>query len=135
MSENEVSLIPGGELRILFDKESDDITIVSPGGHKIVLNDRTRELVINDVNANSIRMAPEGVTITSAGNISLQADQKLSIKGGLGVDIQSNEGDVSVDALNIKEQAQMSYSAQGSMTAEVRAGAELILNGAMVMIN
>ncbi|MDO3383015.1 hypothetical protein [Gilvimarinus algae] len=135
MSENEVSLIPGGELRILFDKESDDITIVSPGGHKIVLNDRTRELVINDVNANSIRMAPEGVTITSAGNVSLQADQKLSIKGGLGVDIQSNEGDVSVDALNIKEQAQMSYSAQGSMTAEVRAGAELILNGAMVMIN
>lgn len=135
MSENEVSLTPGGELRILFDKESDDITIVSPGGHKIVLNDRTRELVINDVNANSIRMAPEGVTITSAGNISLQADQKLSIKGGLGVDIQSNEGDVSLDALNIKEQAQMSYSAQGSMTAEVRAGAELILNGAMVMIN
>ena len=61
--------------------------------------------------------------------------QNVNIKGTQGVTIASSGGDVASSGLNIKETAQMQYSAKGNASAEVQGGAQLVLKAAMVMIN
>jgi uncharacterized protein (DUF2345 family) len=80
-------------------------------------------------------MSCSGITIKSDKDITLQAGQKVIIKGNLGVNIQSSAGDVDVKGININETANMQYVAKGSMTAAVQGGAELTLKAAMIMIN
>lgn len=135
MNNNEMSLTPGGELRILFDKESGDITIVTACGNKIVFSDTNKEIMIQDINTNSIIMSSDGMSMSSGKSISIHSEQAVSIKGNAGVHIQATSGDVSVEALNIAESAHCEYSAKGSASAEVSAGNTLTLQGAMVMIN
>jgi len=132
---NNVTLTPDTELRINFDKETGDITISSVGGNTIVLSDSNKEVVIKDVNDNSVVMSASGISLKSPKNISIEAGQKVTIAGNCGVDIQASSGDVVTNAINIKESADVQFSAEGSATASVQGGAELTLKGAMVMIN
>ena len=135
MSDNEVSLTPGDELRISFDKASGDISIHTAKGNKIVFNDENKEIIIRDINNNSVRMSDEGITLSSPKNISINADQNVSIKGNTGVNIEASGGDVDIKGMNIHQTANMTYSATGDVIARVQGGDELSLKGAMVMIN
>jgi uncharacterized protein involved in type VI secretion and phage assembly len=128
-------IVSKSELRVLFDDENKVLSLVTPAGNTLVLDDQNKQVELKDQNGNSIVMAQGGITIKSNGNITVDAAQKVTIKGTTGIDVQSSGGDVSTSGLNIKEAAQMQYSANGSMTAEVQGGATLTLKGAMVMIN
>jgi Rhs element Vgr protein len=128
-------IVSKSELRVLFDDEKKVLSLVTPAGNTLVLDDQNKQVELKDQNGNSIVMAQGGITIKSNGNITVDAAQKVTIKGTTGIDVQSSGGDVSTSGLNIKEAAQMQYSANGSMTAEVQGGATLTLKGAMVMIN
>lgn len=135
MDHNEVPLTPQGELRILFDKENGNITVVSACGNKIVFNDSKNEITISDINTNTIFMSSDGISISSGKSISIHSDQSVSITGNAGVHVEASSGDVSIKAHNIKEFAHIHYSAKSSVSAEVSGGANLTLKGAMVMIN
>ena len=80
-------------------------------------------------------MSDSGITIKSAKSITVQASQNLRLQGDQGVSIESSGGDVQIKGLNIKETAQMEYSAKGSITASLQGGAQTTIKGAMVMIN
>ncbi|MNK82576.1 hypothetical protein D3C87_1023550 [compost metagenome] len=80
-------------------------------------------------------MSDSGIDLTSQKNINISANQNVTIKGNQGVNIQSSGGDVALKGLNIKENADMQYTAQGGQMAQVSGGMQLTLKGAMVMIN
>ncbi len=80
-------------------------------------------------------MSSSGIKVKSPKDISIESDMGVSIKGKTGVTVESSGGDVSTKGLNIKETAQMEYSAEGSLTSKVQGGMGLTLKGAMVMIN
>ncbi|WP_420571499.1 type VI secretion system tip protein VgrG [Kordia sp.] len=122
-------------INIKFDDENKVLTLETPSKNTAIFSDQDKEITIKDQNNNNIVMSESGITIKSDKDITVQASQNLTLKGDTGVTIESSGGDVQIKGLNIKETAQMQYSAEGSMTASLQGGTETTIKGAMVMIN
>ncbi len=129
------AIVTKSELRIVFDDENKVLTIQTPGNNVMTFSDEDKKITITDQNENSIEMAEAGITMSSPKSITIKADQNVTIQGEMGVKIEASGGDVEVSGMNIKETADMKYSAEGSLQAQVQGGTELTLKGAMVMIN
>jgi Rhs element Vgr protein len=129
------AIVSKSGIQVKFDDENKVFTIETPSKNTMILSDEDKQITIQDQNNNSIVMSESGITIKSEKDINIEADQKVSIKGTQGVTVEASGGDVEISGMNIKETADMQYSAQGSETAQVNAGMELTLKGAMVMIN
>jgi uncharacterized protein (DUF2345 family) len=80
-------------------------------------------------------MSSSGITIKSAKDINIQAEQNVSIQGNTGIKIAASGGDVEVSGINIKETADSQYSVMGTQMAKINSGMELQLQSAMIMIN
>ncbi len=122
-------------INIRFDDENKVLTLETPSKNTAVFSDKNKQITITDQNNNSIVMSESGIIIKSDKNITVQAKQNLTLKGDQGVTIESSGGDVEIKGLNIKETAQMAYSAKGNATASLQGGAQTTIKGAMVMIN
>jgi len=120
---------------IQFDDDKKILTIQTPSKNTIILSDDAKQISIKDQNSNSIIMSADGITIKSPKNINIEADQNVNIKGMQGITVKSSGGDVATSGLNIKESADMQYSAKGAQMAEISGGMQLTLKAAMVMIN
>ena len=68
-------------------------------------------------------------------NITVQATQNLTLKGDQGVSIESSGGDVQIKGMNIKNSADIEFSAEGSATASLESSGQTTIKGAIVMIN
>lgn len=129
------AIVSKAGITVEFDDENKIFTIKTPSNNTVILNDKDKSITIKDENSNAIVMSSDGITIKSAKTITLEADQNVEIKGAQGIKVASSGGDVETTGNNIKETANMQFTAKGSMTAQVEGGAELTLKGAMVMIN
>ncbi|HEU4719675.1 MAG TPA: type VI secretion system tip protein VgrG [Bacteroidia bacterium] len=129
------AIVSKSGISVEFNDTDKIFTINTPNKNTMILSDKDQKITIQDQNSNSIVMSSDGITIKSNNNITIDAGQKLTLKGATGIDVQASGGDVQTSGINIKESAQSQFSAQGSMTAQVQGGTELTLKGAMVMIN
>jgi hypothetical protein len=111
------------------------LSLITPGNNTVVLDDQNKQITVKDGNGNSIVMSESGIAIKSDKTISLEAGEKVTIKGDGGIGLQSSTGDVDTSANNINQTAQMQFAAKGNATASVQSGAELTLKAAMIMIN
>jgi hypothetical protein len=102
---------------------------------RVVLDDQSQQITVNDDNGNSILMSDSGIAIKSEKNISLEAGQKIILKGEVGIDLQSPSGDVDTGAMNIRQSADLQFAAKGAMSVDVQSSAQLTLKAAMIMIN
>jgi uncharacterized protein involved in type VI secretion and phage assembly len=67
---------------ILFtDAEKPSITIKTPDGNQILLDDKGETLTLTDQHGNSIVMDKQGVKIVSCADVVIEAKKKVSIKG------------------------------------------------------
>jgi Rhs element Vgr protein len=128
-------IVSKSTLRMMFDDENKILTLITPAKNTVVLDDKGEKIEIKDQNGNKIVMEAGGITISSPKDITLDAGKSVTIKGKTGVSIQASAGDVTVKGKNIKQTADMQFSAKGSLTAEVKGGTQLTLKAAMVMIN
>ncbi|WP_034059554.1 type VI secretion system tip protein VgrG [Lacinutrix jangbogonensis] len=122
-------------INIAFDDEKKILTLETPGKNTVILSDDNKDITIKDQNSNAIVLSESGITIKSAKNITIEATQNLTLKGTQGVSIESSGGDVEISGMNIKNTADMQYSAEAGATASLKSGAETTIKGAMVMIN
>jgi len=129
------AIVSKSKIAIEFDDENVVWTLSTPNKNTIIVSDKDKQISIKDQNDNSIIMSSSGITIKSAKDINIEANQNVNIKGNQGVKIASSGGDVAISGINVKETAQSQYSAKGNLNAEVQGGAQLVLKGAMVMIN
>ena len=129
------AIVSKSKIAIEFDDENVVWTLSTPNKNTIIVSDKDKQITIKDQNDNSVIMSSSGITIKSAKDINIEATQNVNIKGNQGVKIASSGGDVAISGINIKETAQSQYSAKGNLNAEVQGGAQLVLKGAMVMIN
>lgn len=118
-----------------FDDDNTIFTIETPNKNRIIISDDAKKITITDQTQNSIAMSESGTVMKSPKDISIEADGKLLLKGTQGVQVQAPGGDVEVTAMNIKQTADMQYSAEGSEIAKINSGMELTLKSAMIMIN
>lgn len=129
------AIVSKSGINIQFDDESKTLSFITPAGNKAILNDTEKQVTIQDENENKILLGENGITIKSASNIIVEAEKNLVLKGNTGVSIEAPSGDVEIKAINIKENAEAEYSAEGSASASVQAGGGLTLKGAIVHIN
>jgi Rhs element Vgr protein len=122
-------------ITVEFDDENKVLTAVTPSKNTLILSDKDKEVTLKDENNNSIVMSSGGIRIKSAKSITLEAGEDIIIKGTQGVKVASSEGDVETTGYNIKETANMQFTAKGGATAQVQGGGELVLKGGMVRIN
>jgi phage baseplate assembly protein gpV len=120
---------------VQFDDENKVFTIQTPNKNTVILSDKDHQVTVKDENNNSMVMSASGIVISSPKEITIKADQHITIQGTLGIKVEASGGDVATSGLNIKETADMQYSAQGGETAQINAGMEMTLKSAMIMIN
>jgi Rhs element Vgr protein len=129
------AIVSKSGISVEFDDENKIWTVATPNKNTIIISDKDKQITIKDENQNSIVMSSNGIDMSSPKSINISSQEKVTIKGTMGISIESNGGDVETKGMNIKENADMQYSAQGGQIAQVSAGMELTLKGAMVMIN
>lgn len=129
------AIVSKSGISVEFDDENKIWTVATSNKNTIIISDKDKQITIKDENQNSIVMSSNGIDMSSPKNITISAQEKVTIKGSQGITIESNGGDIETKGLNIKESADMQYSAQGGQIAQVSGGMELTLKGAMVMIN
>lgn len=129
------AIVSKSGVKVEFDDENKLLTLATPAKNTVIISDKDKQITVQDENNNSIVLSASGITIKSAKNISLEASGTITLKGEQGISIQSPGGDVATKGLNIKENADMQYSAEGGQLAKINAGMEMTLKSAMIMIN
>lgn len=111
-------IISKNGLKVIWDDDKKIITISTPGGHQIKLDDEAKAISIEDSNQNKIEMNDQGLTLQSAKNLKLSAQQNIELEG-----------------INIQSKASGKFSAEGNGGAEVKTSSIAVLKGSLVQIN
>lgn len=122
---HEKGIFTRSKLRIHFHDETKTITIDTPAGNAITMDEKEKTIKIVDQNKNEVVMESNGITIKSPKDIKIDAGGALKL---------SAKTDLSLDATNIKIKAKSQLNAEGAMMALKSQGiAEL--KGSLVKIN
>ena len=122
-------------LQLLFDDENMILTAITPKKNKVVLDDKNGQIEMADQNGNAITLSSSGIKIHSDKAITITSGQTIAVQGETGITVESSGGDVATTGVNIKETAQIGFSAKANATATVEASAQMTLKAAMIMIN
>jgi Rhs element Vgr protein len=128
------ALLTRSKLLMEFDDENKAITLITPNKNKIVISDKNQSILIQDETQNKVELSSSGILIKSPKDITISADGKVMISAQTNVEVKATS-DVKIDALNISQTATASLVAKGSASAELSAGGQTTIKGAMVMIN
>lgn len=106
------------EMKLTFDDDKISVTIETPAGKKIVMDEDAGVITIEDENSNIITMDSNGIIMESAGDIGIKAT-----------------GDVTIEGMNVGIKANAEFKAEGAAGAEVSTSAIAVLKGSLVQIN
>lgn len=115
---HEKGFVSRSEMKILFNDEKKSVTIETPAGKKITLDEDAGSIVIEDDNANVLTLDSSGIAMESAGDIQIKAT-----------------GDVNIEGSNVNAKANIQFKAEGAAGTEVSSGATAVLKGSLVQIN
>lgn len=134
MSETIKEVMTGGKLTLEFDQDKKTITITTPNNHQIVILDEQDALQLQDRFGNLVTLGANGISMQSVQDVSISAAGKVNIAAAGNIAIES-KADCTVDALNIKQAAQISFIARANTIAEISAAGLTSIKGAMVNLN
>ncbi|WP_187428042.1 hypothetical protein ROLI_001580 [Roseobacter fucihabitans] len=119
-------IVSKSRMKIEFEDEKKILTLETPGGHKVVMDDDTNTVTITDSNGNEMEMAAAGIALDSPGDITLTAKGKIALEA-----VQ----DVTVEGLNVELSANAQITASGNASAELSSSGQTVVKGSIVMIN
>ncbi|MEM9836878.1 MAG: type VI secretion system tip protein VgrG [Bacteroidota bacterium] len=123
------------ELKIELNDKDKVLTIETPGKNSIVISDKDKKITIKDQNSNTIEMSSDGISLKSGKDVNIEATGKMTLKAAQAITVQSSGGDVALKGLNVNANGQVGAVVKGGATAELSAGGQTTVKGAMVMIN
>lgn len=129
------SIVTKAKLKMTFDDDKKIFKIETPGGNSITISDEDKSIIIKDQNSNTVKMSSSGIDLNSGKDINLKASGNISLKATSKVTVEASGGDVEVKGMNVKNTAQVGFTAKGNATAELSASGQTTVKGAMVMIN
>jgi len=118
-SDNEKGFVTRSNLKFIFNDEHKSISIATPKGKMITIDDDSNSIELADQNQNKIRLDDKGITFESAKDFSFK----------------TTTGDFKVEASNIKAEAQGKFSGKGNASAELQSGGQTVVKGSIVSIN
>lgn len=131
---NTKAIVTREKMRIEFDEEKKIITVSTPRKNTVELSDDGKRIRLTDENKNEITMDKNGITLSSAKDITLKAKGNITMDATMKLSGTAKQ-DVSLEGLNVKVQAKVGATVKGNATAELSASGQTTVKGAMVMIN
>jgi len=113
------------KMHIHFNDDTKTITVDTPAGNSIVLDEKGKTIKLKDQNNNTITMKPEGIKIDSSKNIDISAGVNLTLKAG---------AQLKIGALTLSIKADGNVSVEGAMAKLAGQGITEI-TGSLVKIN
>jgi hypothetical protein len=130
---NQHDIITDRRLKLSFDDETGSILVSTPYGNQVELNDTTKIIKLSDQHGNVIEMSKDGISIFSFKDVQIKG-LNISIEAANNIHIKAT-GEIESKATNIKEEAEMAFTARGNVKAELSSSAQTIVKGSIVMIN
>lgn len=122
-------------IALVFNEKDVILTIETPGGNKVVLDDKEGQISVSDSNSNTAVLGKDGIRLSSPKDIALDAQGSISLKAVSGLSLEASGGDLTGKGINVSLEAQASMKAAGNASAEFSASGQTAVKGAMVMIN
>jgi phage protein D/phage baseplate assembly protein gpV len=121
-------------LKLEFKEDKKQITISTPSGNSIILDEDSKEISIEDENKNSIKTSSSGIemksskdiTISSSGNLTLSAKGKINVTAST---------DLNMKGMNIAQSADAKLSSKANSNLELNSAGVATLKGSIVQIN
>jgi uncharacterized protein involved in type VI secretion and phage assembly len=122
------------KMELTFDETDKIVTIKTPGGHVVTMDDKAGSISIKDRNRNSLVLGKAGISIESASNIDIKATGNITLapQGNLSMTAAAN---ATCEALQVELKAQTTLSVEGSTAAELRSSGVVTVQGSLVKIN
>ena len=115
---HEKGFVTRSEMKLVFNDDKKSITVETPGGKKVIIDEDAGVIKIEDENSNIITMDDSGIAIESCSDFSIKAT-----------------GDCNIDATNVNIKANAEFKAEGNAGAEVSTSAIAVIKGSLVQIN
>ncbi len=127
------AIVTRSKLKVEFNEKDKITTIITPGNNQIVLSDKDKSILVQDMNKNKVLLDPNGITMDSPKDIQITAQGKISVQAQKTIDIKATS-DVTVSGANITNSAQSAFTGKGS-TSELSASGNTTVKGSKVYIN
>jgi len=131
---NKKAFVTREQMKIEFDEEKKMLTLSTPAGNTVELSDDGKHVKLTDQNKNEITMNKNGITLSSAKDITLTAKGNITMDATMKLSGIARQ-DASLEGLNVAVQAKVGATVKGNVTAELSASGRTTVKGAMVMIN
>ena len=105
-------------MKIVFNDDLQTILTETVNGNKLLFSDDEGMIQMEDENGNIVKLESSGITIESAGDLTLTAS-----------------GDVNIEGTNVSITASANFKAEGSGGAELSTSASAVISGSIVQIN
>tara|TARA_B100000767_G_C19777995_1_gene543872 strand:- start:8834 stop:10648 length:1815 start_codon:yes stop_codon:yes gene_type:complete len=128
------AFVTRSKMKIEFNEDEKEISISTPEGNNIVLNENKQEILIEDQNDNQIKTSSSGIELKSKKDIKISSGGSLQLSAQGKVDISST-ADLSVKGLNINQEADVSFSAKATANLELNSSGVAVLKGSIIQIN
>ena len=115
---HEKGFISRSEMKILFNDETNVLTLETPNGNVITLSEDEGAISLVDENGNSLVMNSDGITIESVADVNITAS-----------------GDVNIEGTNVAATGSAEFKAEGSAGATLESGGSTTVKGSIVQIN
>jgi len=115
---NEKGFYSRSKMKLFFDDDKKSITLVTPGGNSLVMEDEQGSIEIKDKAGNKIKMSSDGITIESASTLKLKA-----------------QTDIKAEGVNIENKASAQFKAEGTSKIDLTSAGQAVLKGSIVQIN
>ncbi|MBS1603772.1 MAG: type VI secretion system tip protein VgrG [Bacteroidetes bacterium] len=122
---DEKGIITRSQMRVHFNDQTKTITIDTPAGNSIQLDEQGQKIEIVDQNSNKVTMDTSGITVDSPMNVTVKAGADMTISAGASLSISAASVSVKADANLDVEGALAKVAAQGIME----------ISGSIVKIN
>lgn len=122
---HEKGIFTRSKMRIHFNDNTKTITIDTPAGNSIKMDEAGKTIEIKDQNSNQIKMETTGIKLSSPKNIDIEAGVNLTVKAGASLSIGGTTLGIKADGSVAIDGASAGISASG--IAEIK--------GSLVKIN
>lgn len=127
-------LVTNGQLKITFDDKKLITSITTPKKNSIVLSEADEKITITDQNNNTITMSTDGISVQSIKDVNISAQGNISLNATGNIDIKAT-GNLTASGMQISATAEAEAKIHGNASAELSASGQVVVQGAMVMIN
>lgn len=122
---NEKGIFTRSKMRIHFNDDTKTITIDTPAGNSIKLDEQGTMIEIKDQNSNKVTLDSSGIKLSSQKNIDIEAGVNLTLKAG---------ASLSIGGATLSVKADGNISMEGAI-AKLSASGITEISGSLVKIN